>query len=123
MSRIPRILLVDDDPAIRSSLSFALELEGFEVDAFETGHALVARDAHPDEACLVLDYRLPDTNGLSLLRQLRARGTQLPAVIITTNPSKATRNAAAELGADLVEKPLLCDALSESIKALVKTSA
>jgi DNA-binding response OmpR family regulator len=120
MSRARRILLVDDDPAIRASLSFALGLEGFEVDTFESGEALTSREPHIDDVCLVLDYRLPQVDGVSLLKQLRSRGTQLPAVIITSNPSRAVRRAIAEAGAALIEKPLLCDALSQSIKSLIE---
>jgi len=119
MTRARRILLVDDDPAIRSSLAFALGLEGFEVEAFESGEALAARGAQPDDACLVLDYRLPGLDGLSTLALLRSRDVRLPAVIITSNPTRAIRNRAAEAAASLIEKPLLCDELSEQIRALI----
>ena len=119
MSDAPRILLVDDDPAIRSSLTFALGLEGFEVEAFESGEALAERGALPDDACLVLDYRLPGLDGLSTLALLRSRDVRLPAIIITSNPNRAVREGAAKAGAGLIEKPLLCDALSEPIRALI----
>jgi FixJ family two-component response regulator len=119
MSNARRILLVDDDPAIRSSLTFALGLEGFEVEAFESGEALAERGAQPDDACLVLDYRLPGLDGLALLILLRSRGVSLPAVIITSNPNRTVREGAAKAGADLIEKPLLCDALSRRIGALI----
>ena len=120
MNAAQRILLVDDDPAIRSSLVFALELEGFEVEAFATGESLVERAQRPEDACLVLDYRLPGRDGLSTLAALRSRGVRLPAVIITSNPTRWIRNEAADAGAILVEKPLLCDALSQSIRTLVE---
>ena len=119
MSDAKRILLVDDDPAIRSSLAFSLGLEGFEVEAFESGEAFVERQPQADDACLVLDYRLPGLDGLALLTLLRSRGMNLPAVIITSTPSRQVRAAATDAGAALVEKPLLCDARSRRINALI----
>jgi FixJ family two-component response regulator len=119
MNRSRRILLVDDDPAVRSSLTFALELEGFDVDSFASGEALAERAGQPDDACLVLDYRLPGLDGLSTLALLRSRGVRLPAIIITSNPSRAVRRGATDAGAALIEKPLLCDALSTHISRLI----
>jgi DNA-binding response OmpR family regulator len=119
MSDAKRILLVDDDPAIRSSLAFSLGLEGFEVEAFESGEAFVERQPRANDACVVLDYRLPGLDGLALLTLLRSRGMNLPAVIITSTPSRQVRAAATDAGAALVEKPLLCDALSRRINALI----
>ena len=123
MREAPRILLVDDDPAVRSSLAFALELEGFEVETFETGELLTMRESRPGDACLVLDYRLPGMNGLCLLEQMRSRGIRLPAVIITSNPTRSIRRSVAQIGAELIEKPLLCDALSKGIKSLISSQA
>ena len=115
----PMLLLVDDDPAVRASLIFSLELEGFAVDAFESGEAVVARNRLPRHACLVLDYRLPGIDGLSLLTQLRERGETCPAVIITSNPTRAMRQRTTDAGADLIEKPLLSDSLTTAIRRLI----
>ena len=54
----PMLLLVDDDPAVRASLQFSLELEGFAVETFDSGETLVARNSPARHDCLVLDYRL-----------------------------------------------------------------
>jgi FixJ family two-component response regulator len=113
----PKILLVDDDPAVRASLAFSLELEGFLIETFDCGEDLAAKAEFPRNSCLVLDYRLPGIDGLSLLKVLRARGVGLPAVLITSAPTRAVRSRAAEAGAMLIEKPLLCDALSAAIRA------
>ncbi|MBA2920200.1 MULTISPECIES: response regulator transcription factor [Sphingomonas] len=123
MSDARRILLVDDDPAVRAALAFSLELDGFVVESFEDGEALARRPPHPDDACLVLDYRLPGMNGLALLGLLRSRGVRLPAVLITSNPTRSICKAVAEAGAELIEKPLLCDGLNRRIKALVAGAA
>jgi two-component system, LuxR family, response regulator FixJ len=116
----PCILIVDDDAALRSALTFSLELEGFEVEAFESGEALAEHDPIAGPGCLVLDYHLPGMDGLALLALLRARGVALPALIITSLPTRSLAARAAAAGAAIVEKPLLCDALAAAIRAAVR---
>lgn len=123
MSPAPRLLLVDDDPAVRQSLQFSLELEGFDVDMFDSGEAVAAKDDLADPACLVLDYRLPGIDGLALLKALRERGVACPCVVITTNPNRAVRARVSDAGAVLIEKPLLCDSLTAAIRALIAPGA
>ena len=115
----PLLLLVDDDPAVLASLQFSLELEGFAVDAFASGEAVVARIKLARHACLVLDYRLPGIDGLSLLNLLRERGETCPAVIITSNPTRAMRQRTTDASAVLIEKPLLSDSLTTAIRLLI----
>lgn len=119
MTHAPLLLLVDDDPAVLASLTFSLELEGFAVAAFPSGEALVAQAKVADPACLVIDYRLPGIDGLSLLRVLRERGETCPAVIITSNPTRSLRQNTTDAGAVLVEKPLLSDSLTVAIRRLI----
>lgn len=120
MNLIPKIFLVDDDPAIRSSLIFALELEGFAVEAFRSGEEMLGEDRLPQDGCLVLDYRLPGIDGLALLAALRRRGVTLPAVVITSTPTRFIRAQVADAGAVIIEKPLLCDALTAAIRKQLK---
>ena len=115
MATLPTILVVDDDPSLRSSLAFSLELEGFRVETYHSAEALLHRDAPLPTGCLVLDHRLPGIDGLSLLTILRQRGALLPAIIITTAPPRSLRARIAQLGAALVEKPLLGDTLTTAI--------
>lgn len=113
----PRVLLVDDDAALRMSLEFSLDLEGFDVTALESGEALLLISGLPERrACLVLDQNLPGVSGVDTLRQLRGRGVNLPALLITSNPPPAVREAARLAGARIVEKPLLGDALTAHIQ-------
>ena len=112
----PCIVLVEDDRALLGALTFALELEGYEVRAFETAEAALAGDL--DAACLVVDFRLPDANGLELLRQVRSNGAQTPAILITSLPEAPVKLIAASLGVHIIEKPLLSDDLVDAVLKL-----
>jgi len=119
----PRIFLVDDDPAVRASLAFSLELEGFLIETFDCAEDLAERASFPENGCHVLDYRLPGMDGISLLKSLRGRGIGLPAVLITSAPTRTVRGAATEAGAVIVEKPLMCDALTAAVRAGLQQQA
>ncbi|MFG1464916.1 response regulator [Xanthobacter sp. DSM 24535] len=110
------VLLVDDDPAIRSSLKFALELEGFDVRTFAAPAEILSADL-PLHGCIVVDYYLPGQDGLELLNQLKARHVSLPAILITTNPPANVRRRAFAAGVSIIEKPLLSNALSDAVHA------
>ena len=112
----PTILLVEDDPAVVNALKFSLELEGFAVSAYADGETLLASRPLPEKGCLVLDYHLPGIDGLNLLEHLRAANVTLPAILITTNPRNAVRVRAALAGVQIIEKPLLTDALRDSVR-------
>lgn len=113
----PMILLVDDDAALRTALKFSLELEGFDVETYESAEALLLRDDVARKACMVVDLNLPGIDGLEAVRQMRLRGANLPALLITSHPRAAVRDGAAALGAAIVEKPLLGDQLMGEIRA------
>lgn len=117
--RRPAILLVEDDPAVVNALKFALELEGFDVSAFPDGETLLASRPMPETGCLVLDYNLPGMDGLNLLEKLRSANVTLPAILITTNPRNALRTRAALAGVQIIEKPLLTDALRDAVRGAV----
>jgi len=113
------VLIVDDDPAVRSSLQFFLEIEGFVVRAYACGSDLLNDLNMPESGCLVIDYRLPSMNGLDLLSELRRRRIMLPAILVTTDPSSSVRAQTAAAGAILIEKPLLNEALFDGIRAVM----
>jgi FixJ family two-component response regulator len=113
----PVVLVIDDDPAVRNSLKFALEIEGFSVRVYPTGAELLDEKDMPESGCLVTDYHLPGVNGLDLLARLCERNITLPAILITTHPTALARNRAALAGVRLIEKPLLSDTLFQGIRA------
>jgi FixJ family two-component response regulator len=119
----PIIMVVDDDPAVRRALAFALDLEGFAVETFESGEALLLRDPLKGPGCVVLDERLPGVSGLNTLLQLRARAIDLPAILVTSHPNAAFREAAAQAGAPILEKPLMGETLAAAIRDALESTA
>lgn len=110
------LVVVDDDSAVRNSLKFVLEVEGFQVRVFASAEELLNEASLPDPSCLVVDYYMPGMNGLELVAQLRARDVSIPAILITPAPSETLRARAAAAGVPIVEKPLLGSRLLESIR-------
>lgn len=112
----PTILVVDDDQAVRNSLKFSLEAEGFSVRIYPNGVALLNDSKLPSRGCVVIDYKLPGMNGLDLAEELLHRDVKLPVILITTHPTPAVRARAAGAHVPLIEKPLLSEALFQSIR-------
>lgn len=111
------IAIVEDDFAVRNSLSFSLQAEGFLVRAYACAED-VLEDAFICEAgCLVVDFKLPKMNGLELLAELRRRGVDAPAILIATHPEAKLRNGAAVMQAAIIEKPLIGEELFQEIRS------
>lgn len=111
------MVLVDDDPAVRTALAFSLEMEGYRVATCGDAAGLLTLKLPRTGACLVIDERLPDRSGLEALAELRATGCALPAAMITSHPSQRFRLDAARAGAPVLEKPLIEDGLITWIRA------
>src|SRR6185437_6978156 len=90
----PLVVLVDDDDALRAALKFSLEIEGYRVKACRTGEQLVDLDLPAAGACLVIDHKLEALAGLDALEQLRGRGVDLPAILITSYANPLLRSRA-----------------------------
>jgi len=113
------IAVVEDDKAVLNSLQFALEAEGYAVCAFESCADALTSPSIGGAECLVLDFALPDMDGVELLHVLRNRGLGCPAIIIASNPTARCRREAAASGAPLLEKPLMGEALTGQIRTLL----
>lgn len=111
------VFVVDDDEAVRCGLEFSLDVAGFHVETFASGEAVLEREPPSGPLCLLIDERLPGISGLETLRRLRARHGQIPALLVTTHPPPALREAAARAGAPILEKPLIADQLVAAINA------
>ena len=114
------ILLVDDDPALLSTLSLNLRARGHEVLTAETGEAAleVARDSDPD--VVVLDLGLPDLAGTEVLRQLRV-WSAVPVIVLSARHGSDDKVRALDLGADdYVTKPFGIDELLARLRAAVR---
>ena len=109
-------IIVDDDEDLLHALRFSLELDGFQVVTYRSAETIDMVALPTADACLVLDYRLPASNGLELLAGLRGGGVTLPAILITSHAGPTVRAAAWAAGAVLIEKPLLGDTLVMAIR-------
>lgn len=116
MTNDPTIIIVDDDDAVRESLTLLLEAEGFRTQAFGSGRDLLALPALPSCGCLVLDVRMPDIDGLELQSLLLERGVGLPVIIMTGHGDVPIAVRAMKKGAvDFIEKPFLDEVMLSSI--------
>ncbi len=116
--RRPLVAVVDDDPAVASSLEFALVVEGYRVNAYHSARDYIQRQrSHVD--CLIVDYKLDGMDGIALIEELERRGALPPPLMIAANPSRRCRQWAAASGVPLVEKPLLDSTLTDRIRSLV----
>jgi two-component system, LuxR family, response regulator FixJ len=114
------VIVVDDDPAVRNSLKFSLEIEGFAVCIYASADELLEVGELPFCNCLVVDHRLPGMNGLDLIAALRMRQVEAPAILITSHPTAALSARAAKTDVPIVEKPLLGNALLDKIRDVVR---
>lgn len=118
------VLVVDDDAAVRHSLKFALELEGFGVRLYEDAAAMLADTDLPTTGCLVIDHYMPAMSGIDLIQRLRQRRVGLPAILITGKATDALRRSATRAGVrTILEKPLEDGSLVESIRGALATCA
>src|SRR5207248_1531372 len=96
-----KILVVDDERAVRDSLRRALELEGYEIDLAENGgQALDRLDSEPEPDALVLDVLMPGVDGLEVCRTLRRKGSRLPVLMLTARTQVEDRVEGLDAGAD-----------------------
>jgi two-component system response regulator MprA len=120
-----KVLVVDDERAVRESLRRALELEGYEIDLAEDGEDALRRlelQAEPD--AMILDVLMPGVDGLEVCRRLRAHGSRLPILMLTARVEVENRVEGLDAGADdYVTKPFALDELKARLRALLRRTA
>jgi FixJ family two-component response regulator len=123
MPRVPLIVIVDDDDALRNSLDNLLRSVGFRAQGFASAEAFLRSDQARDTACLILDVRMPGMNGLELQRQMVAANWQTPIIFITSHADDDARAQALAAGAvAFLYKPCREDHLLHAIDAALKQS-
>ena len=119
-----RILLLEDDPSLGSSLQSWLQLDGYAVDWLQRGDQAAAALATHDYQCVLLDRGLPGLQGDAVLAALRQRGVLVPVIVITARDTLADRVEGLDLGADdYLVKPFDLEELSARVRALLRREA
>jgi two-component system response regulator MprA len=118
-----RILVVDDEQAVREALDRALRLEGYEVDLAGDGSEALALIAKRPPDAVVLDLMMPQIGGLEVCRRLRSAGDRTPVLILTARDGVSDRVIGLDAGADdYVVKPFALEELLARLRALVRRS-
>jgi two-component system response regulator MprA len=116
-----RVLVVDDDRAVRESLRRALTLEGYDVDLAEDGANGLAHVARSAPDAIVLDVAMPVVDGIEMCRRLRDDGSALPVLMLTARESVSDRVAGLDAGADdYLVKPFALEELLARLRALLR---
>ncbi|WP_410574746.1 response regulator transcription factor [Amycolatopsis sp. cmx-4-61] len=119
-----RVLLADDDRAIRESLVRALDLEGYHVTEVTDGVSALATARQSDFDVLVIDVMMPGVDGLGVCRVLRAEGDQTPILMLTARVETPDRVAGLDAGADdYLPKPFELDELLARLRALLRRTS
>jgi two-component system response regulator FixJ len=123
MSHKGNVYVIDDDPAMRDSLDFLLGSADFKVTLFDTAADFLDAHAGLGFGCIVSDVRMPGTDGMDLLRRLKANASPLPIIIMTGHGDIPLAVEAIKLGAlDFIEKPFEDERLIGIIEAALQQS-
>lgn len=118
------ILVIDDDPAMRDSLAFLLDVNGFAVTTYETATSSIDHLKSSTVDCIVSDIRMLGMSGLELVRKLKADAAACPVILMTGHGDVALAVEAMKAGAvDFIEKPFEDDALLRAIREALQTQS
>lgn len=122
------IHVVDDEPAVRRSLSFLLKTNGFATRVYEDGSSFLRDVRTAEPGCILLDIRMPQMDGLAVQEALAERGVTMPVIVMTGHGDISIAVQAMKAGAlDFLEKPFenraLFDALERGFRQLDKREA
>jgi two-component system response regulator MprA len=120
---IVRILVVDDEPAVRESLASSLAFEDYEIDTATDGLDALDKLDRVKPDLIVLDVLMPRLDGLTTCRRLRVRGETLPVLMLTARDTVGDRVTGLDAGADdYLVKPFELDELLARVRALLRRS-
>ena len=118
-----RVLVVDDDEAVRSALTHALHRDGYDVSTAADGATALATMLGLRHDAVVLDVLMPEPNGLEVCRAIRARGDGTPILMLTARDLVSDRVAGLDAGADdYLAKPFALEELRARLRALLRRS-
>ncbi len=118
------IHVIDDDSAMRDSLAFLLDVNGYKPLVYESAAAFLSEAAVVSLGCVVSDIRMPDMNGIELVRKLKDDGSSCPVILMTGHGDVALAVEAMKAGAaDFIEKPFDDAALLGAIRAALDARA
>jgi two-component system response regulator MprA len=118
-----RVLVVDDDEAVRRSLVHALQRDGYQVSVAADGAQALEQLGRGRHEVIVLDVLMPEPNGLQICRRLRTRGDRTPILMLTARDLVEDRVAGLDAGADdYLVKPFALDELRARLRALLRRS-
>ena len=117
-----KILVVDDERAVRESLRRALELEGYEIELAGDGNEALNRlESSEEPDAMILDVLMPGVDGLEVCRRIRGEGSKLPVLMLTARTEVEDRVAGLDAGADdYVTKPFALEELLARVRALLR---
>jgi two-component system response regulator MprA len=119
-----RLLVIEDDRAVRQALERALSFDGYEVSTANDGSEGLAKVLDEQPSAIVLDVMMPHVDGLEVCRRLRARGDTTPILVLTARDTVGDRVAGLDAGADdYLVKPFALDELLARIRALLRRSS
>jgi two-component system response regulator FixJ len=117
MSAKDLVQIIDDDDALRDSLTFLLSSAGIEAKSYESAGAYLNDPQRGAAGCIITDVRMPGMSGIDLLRKLKSDGVSLPVIVMTGHGDVPLAVEAMKLGAfDFIEKPFDDDALLASVR-------
>ena len=106
MSETPLVHIIDDDDAVRDSLSFLLRAANFNVVAYQSATHFLEALTREIDGCVITDVRMPDISGLELLKRMRALSCLIPVIVMTGHGDIQLAVEAMKAGAaDFLEKP------------------
>ena len=118
MTSDPVVHVIDDDDAARDALAFLLSAEKFEVRPHASARAFLNVLPESEAGCIITDVRMPEINGLDLLRRLKSREIDWPVIVMTGQADVPVAVQAIRLGAvDFIEKPYEADVLLEAVRS------